>query len=127
MRYVIEGNPIAFAWARTNNGRFYDAQAHKKLYYKMMIEKGHAGAPLFTKPLLLDIHFYFKAPKLILTKRNNIEMLPMSNKPDLDNCTKLVLDCCKGIVFVDDCLITTIKAEKTYGVVPRTEFDLWEI
>lgn len=58
------------------------------------------------------------------SKKKQLELLnkPHLFKPDLSNLIKFVEDCCNNIVFKDDCIITSINAQKVYSDTPRTEF-----
>lgn len=43
-----------------------------------------------------------------------------TKKPDLTNLTKLIEDCCTGLVWVDDSLIVSETTDKFWGEKPRT-------
>ena len=59
------------------------------------------------------------------SKRNKEKMLSGElkhvKKPDIDNTTKMCLDCMNGIVYLDDKQIYKVTAEKQYGEKSRTE------
>lgn len=38
-------------------------------------------------------------------------------KPDLDNCAKIVMDACNGIVYLDDKQVVDLHISKRYGMI----------
>jgi Holliday junction resolvase RusA-like endonuclease len=50
-----------------------------------------------------------------------------TQRPDVDNCKKSILDGCNEIVWHDDCIVAEIYATKRWGVNPRAEVEVKEI
>jgi Holliday junction resolvase RusA-like endonuclease len=49
-------------------------------------------------------------------------------KPDLtDNLMKGLFDAMNGISFTDDSRVCKVESEKIYGLIPRTEVELYTI
>lgn len=64
----------------------------------------------------MDLKFVFSSPK----KSGAFHV----SKPDADNCVKLCLDFCTGIVYNDDCQVCRLTASKRYvtvGEKPHTQ------
>lgn len=121
MKYIIQGNPVAWARAGISGGRLYDTQKHIKLVMGITIRNQHGNRPQFEGPLILEATFYMPIPKRIKDK-STWEGKPMKSKPDTSNLLKLIEDCCTGVLYKDDAIIYKIIAERIYGQHPRTEF-----
>lgn len=123
--YILTGDPIPLARARHGQRRVYDSQKPVKLIAGISLRNQHEGLPLFTQPLRLDAHFYFKIPmRLSGAKKDKLEGTPYASRPDLDNCIKFILDVSNMVLFEDDACVTCIIAHKLYGAEPRVEFTL---
>ena len=66
---------------------------------------------IFDGALEVSIEFWFIKPKSAPKKRYYPTV-----KPDLDNCDKLVLDCCNKIIWNDDAQIVDLYSQKRYGI-----------
>ena len=86
-------------------------------------------------PLQIELEFYFKRPKNHYRSgkfsnqlKKNISGNYKTNKPDLDNLTKLVLDSLENCGFFrNDSQIASIVADKYYCELseePRTEINI---
>ena len=126
MKYVIKGEPVAWARAGINGKRFYDAQRHIKTAFGITIMSQHGSLPFYEGPIMLDISFVMPIPKRIKDP-SSWEGMPMKSKPDLSNLIKLIEDTGSGILYKDDAIIYKIVAKRVYGVVPRTEFTIKEV
>ena len=73
---------------------------------------------LYQKPLKVEIQVYKKIPKSFskIKKQRAIacEIRPLV-KPDVDNCTKNILDALNGIVYPDDRQIVELSVAKYYS------------
>lgn len=129
MKYIIEGAPIPCARARaTRGGRVYDSQKRWKLSYGITISSQHGSLPLYEGPLHLEVVFYFPMPEKWTPKqKQEREGSWFIIRPDKDNCVKMLMDCCNGILYPDDCLICSSIEKKLYSQNPRTEFTIVEI
>jgi len=77
-----------------------------------------------TGPVKVTLDFYFKPPKSYNKKRlqaikDKEELL--TNKMDLDNLIKGVLDGLNGVTFKDDSQIIEITSSKNYGESDYTD------
>ena len=64
----------------------------------------------------LALSFYFakprSAPKILIHK---------ITRPDLDKCTRAILDALKGIIYLDDSQVVAFTCEKEFGLPERAE------
>jgi Holliday junction resolvase RusA-like endonuclease len=130
--YVIDGSPITWKRARLSKmKRFYDGQTNEKVVYGLMLNKQHHGnllhhgqkEPLFTKPLHIDLIFYFNKMK----RRQVRPQLNHGVFPDIDNTIKFIFDAMVGVLIEDDRLITSLTAIKKYDMNPRTYMKITEL
>lgn len=121
MRYVIKGDPVAWARAGRCGTRMYDTQKNLKIVLGIMIRNQHNDLPLYTGPLQLLVTFYMKTPQRIRNLKK-FEGKFTHTKPDLSNLIKFIEDTCTGILYHDDALIASINADRRYSFEPRTEF-----
>ena len=127
--YVVMGAPVAWARARTNNGRYYDSQAEIKEWFgweikRQMLQVLGISWP-HTEPLHLSITFFMPIPRSYSKKKQAaLEGHYHAKKPDCSNLIKFLEDALLGVLFKDDCIIASISAKKVYDVNPRTEFTL---
>ena len=111
MKIHIDMDPIPKGRPRmTRNGHTYtpkktrDAEAH----LKEMIAFHMDGIAPVEGPVSVNIVFTFKQPKSNKTAVH-------TQRPDLDNCFKLVTDAMNGIVYKDDSQIVWFAGVKMWG------------
>lgn len=119
--YTIPGNPIALARARFNRDHVYNPQRHLKVATGIYLASQHDDEPLFTGPIELTVVFYLPS------SRKNHPGTHHHYRPDLSNLIKFIEDAATGIIYHDDCLISSIHALKLYDTEPRTELTVKEI
>jgi Endodeoxyribonuclease RusA len=77
-------------------------------------------------PLLVHCDFYFEIPQS--RKKSLREGDWHTQRPDLDNCYKSVLDCANQILWADDCVVTAMTAAKRWTKgMPRVEVKVSEL
>lgn len=107
----------------------YDCQGKEKKEFqmKLLIEKNKLGYYFDDDDVFsLNIIFAIEAPKS-LSKREKERRLYMGShtqKPDLDNALKFVLDCGNKILWEDDCKIFEINALKVWSEKPYTQITI---
>lgn len=124
--YTVPGDPVALARTRiSSQTRVWDSQKQLKLVCGIQIQNQHETLPLFTGPLAFNVTFFMGiAP----TSRNkNLSGSYHYFRPDLDNLIKFICDVATGILYHEDCLISSITAKKVYDPNPRTEFFITEL
>lgn len=123
-KYCINVRPVPWKRPGLSHNRFYDAQANDRNAYRLFLEQQHGTLPPFSKAVQVDLIFYFQPPKQI-KKRTGIPY--HKTKPDADNLCKLILDCCKPIIWTDDCIVSVLNVTKLYDINPRTEMIITEL
>lgn len=122
--YIIDGDPIPLARARHGKGRTWDSQKQLKYQCGLQLQSQHSCKHLFSGPLHVDICFYLPLPKQAKKAKNGHYHI---FKPDLSNLIKFIEDVGTGILYKDDCLISSLSAVKKYSHNPRTEFTISEL
>lgn len=124
MVYVFVGPPIALARHRFSaKGSIYDSQKDLKRSLAISLASQHDDRPLYKGPLELTIRFIFPH------RGQNKKSKPYwhNQRPDADNCLKLVCDVGNGILWEDDKSICKISLVKVFGDDERTEFMVNEL
>lgn len=126
-RYVIEGDPVG--WSRSgvryDSRRIYDRQRTLKDMWKLLIKQQHNSHVFIHPPIGLRIVFYMPIPYSWSRKHKEAALGQYHTNPcDLDNLTKLILDCSQQIILMNDCQVSKMQAIKVYDANPRTEWIL---
>ena len=120
--FTIPGKPFGKQRPRaTRQGRMYtpaQTVAFETVVRQVGIE--HFPTPL-TGPVRVTIIATF-IPAASWSKAKRAENLhrPHTQKPDLDNCAKAILDGLNRIAFADDGQVAEISARKVWGIVEQT-------
>lgn len=148
MRFIIEGNPISQLRPRfsTFGGyvRTYDPQSKQKEFVRkalnqqiskstnspdIKIVKEASNLP-YKEPLMVEVTFGLPVPKSAPESKRNAKLWNCEkfvSKPDIDNLLKFILDCCNGILFLDDSHIFMCKCTKKYSNKPKTVIDIFSM
>ena len=128
MEYQILGQPIPLKRPRFSGSKVYNSQKSEMLLHYLSIKNQHGKQSLFSDPIHLDVTFIFQVP-LSYTKKKQETLLnkPHQGRPDLDNLLKYVMDICTGALYTDDRIVTSISAEKIYGLHPKTIFTVTKL
>ena len=79
-------------------------------------------------PIELRVVFWMPVPaKMSQKARQALLGRFQSRKPDADNLLKALQDGMTGIMWVDDCQVARVVAEKRYSDEPRTDVVIQEI
>ena len=71
--------------------------------------------------LSVELVFFFPRPKSHLTSTGMLKASAptfRAQRPDVDKLTRAVLDALTGIVYVDDCQVVSLLAQKEWGTSP---------
>ena len=111
-KFTIEilGNPVATQRVRFNGKRGYKAQKTRLAMNRriMLLKRFKAQHSLdtITDPVFIEIDFFHDRPQRLLTKKSSKNELWKTTKPDIDNLTKLILDCLtQAEIIKDDSLV----------------------
>jgi Holliday junction resolvase RusA-like endonuclease len=111
--FFIEGIPVPLSRPKFANRHCYDVQKHAKLGIGILLLQQLKDEPMFKG--ILDVEFLFTFPIAKSNIKKKLDGKPHITKPDLDNCIKMYLDCASRVLFLDDCIVSSIKARKIYG------------
>ncbi|MEP2955547.1 MAG: RusA family crossover junction endodeoxyribonuclease [Sulfitobacter sp.] len=133
MRFVIPGKPFAKQRPRFAKGRTY-TPAQTVSFERVVGEYAMAEkCPLLDGPVRLKITAIFEPAKSWSKKRREAALWgPHTQKPDLDNIEKAILDGLDRIAFNDDSQVCMTESRKMWGseaqtiveVTPLTTFPL---
>jgi len=131
---IIKGKPIAKA-----RPKFYRRGKDVGTYNPQETEEGRwlweakqQITECFDGPVFVFINFQFARPKSHFGTGKNSDNMKYSSpilhtqKPDLDNCIKFVLDCLNGHAFKDDKQIVYIHATKDWDSEALTRIEIKE-
>ena len=110
MKHVFVLNVPPIPWKRAGlrvnpgNPHFYDPQQKDKVNIGILLDR-QRHQPIFTTALSVDMQFFFHT-----TKPKRLHKLT----PDIDNLTKFLLDVMTGIIYEDDCQVSSLTAHKKY-------------
>ena len=119
LAFRVEGEPVAQPRHRiASRGRFataYIAKSHAIHAWKWAIEEEArreaeriGWVPVKNEPLGISMSFQFSRPKSNKTEWH-------TQRPDLDNLAKAVLDALHGIAFFDDSAVLSLGLRKGWG------------
>lgn len=96
---VMNDNPRNKPWSQTVSAV---AQQHRP------------SSGLWPGPVRVILLFYLPIPKS-LPKRRPFFMV---KRPDIDKCTRSILDAIKGVIYRDDSQVVGLEVAKLYGLEP---------
>jgi Holliday junction resolvase RusA-like endonuclease len=109
--------------------RAYSDQGTEKARWSLQMnaQLGRSPYPLPVPekiPVAVEVEYIFpllkNSTKKMTHKVENGEIIAHASKPDIDNLTKLMLDCMTGHVFADDNQVCELISRKYYGIFPKT-------
>lgn len=109
--------PVPWAAHKGFGKRAYNPRYKEKKAFQSIISTQWEGEPINCE-VELQFLFYLPYPKSWSKKKKERES-PI-RRPDCSNMIKAVEDFLKGIVIIDDSIVTSIIAKKLYAEVPRT-------
>ena len=137
LNFTIKGNPKALKRHRHHKFGTYNP-SKKDMQDFFLIASEYKPAKPFSGRVIATIKFYFKRPKSHYRTGKYSKILKTdaprqfhSQKPDIDNLIKFVLDSIQGEdgFITDDSIVCKIEAYKmwTDKFNPRTEINLLEL
>jgi Holliday junction resolvase RusA-like endonuclease len=124
----------SFRFNPKTGGKFTDAKTTGKLnsFIEQVVSSLPKGFIPFDCKLKLVAVFVFppvkSMKKAILKDIEEGALIYKETRPDLtDNLMKGICDKMTGVVYTDDSRICSIKSDKYYGSVPRTELTFYKL
>lgn len=130
--FTVLGEPQSKARPRFNTFTKTTYTPAKTQAYENKVRQAYiesCGDCKLTGEIEAYLYFYFPIPKSKSKKfKQQASALEFgcTNKKDLDNLEKTVLDALNGLAYDDDHQITLLHAEKWYAEQPRVEVVLME-
>tara|TARA_Y100000310_G_C20613348_1_gene779210 strand:+ start:328 stop:738 length:411 start_codon:yes stop_codon:yes gene_type:complete len=128
----IKGKPTSQKRHRhTKKGFTYDPSKSEKGDFIVLLHEYAPKQPLRGE-IILQAYFYLPRPKKHFRTGQYSgvlkEGIPLycKTRPDLDNYLKFVMDCCNGVIWVDDSQVVRVMMSKSYSLEPRTELIIEE-
>ena len=127
LRLLIKGSPKAQKRHRhTKKGFTYDPSANDKRDFLVLIHSKAPKSP-YMGAITLKVRFcmpypkkWFRTGKFAGKLKPNAPVI-YTNKPDLDNMLKFIMDSGNGVIWHDDSQIWKVVVEKVYSLSPETE------
>ena len=127
-KYIVPLVPVP--WKRPGYRKdlriIWDRQKQLKQTYRTILEEQCTDLDPFCHACELKLIFYLPIPKKSRPKQGVSVLHGRYHhyRPDLSNLIKFVEDAAIGILYTDDSLIASCRAEKRYDENPRTEIYL---
>lgn len=86
---------------------------------KQLVRNIYRSEP-YEGPVTASYRMIFKRPKSNKTPEH-------VQRPDADNCAKLVQDAMNGIIYRDDCQIVAFDVTKEWGATSKIIVDIWSL
>ena len=127
-KYTLLGDPTFMNSSRFMGGRIGDISKRNKTRDGITLTSQHDEREFYKPPLKMLVLFYFRIPIRVSSKRSHmLSGDPHVSAPDVINCAKYIEEVSKGILFQDNCFISTIEAHKLYDENPRADFYIMEL
>ena len=129
-KIIIPGDPVTMPRPRSRVNRRGVYMPSEFTKAKNRIRQQIAdqwGAEPFKCSVSLDVQFYFRRPKAKATKKWNKKPFHRTERPDIDNCYKTILDAAEGVLYLDDKQVSKARIEKMHveaGAEPYTEITI---
>lgn len=123
--YEIIHEPIAYCSNPSRKG--WSLQSQAKTAMELSLINQHGQRRKFTGPLDVVIDFYMMALQRSQHSSKAFEGSWHSNMPDILQLIKFVTQSGCGILFDDDCIISSITAKKHFSKNPKTVFTIREL
>lgn len=125
--FTVYGDPVPKGRPRfTRQGRTYTPKKthdYESEVSSMAKEAMGSSEPLET-PVIVCVYVTFPIPQSYSKKRSEACLNGSerhTKRPDLDNVVKAITDGMNGVVYKDDCQITSLHATKVFGSTAMVE------
>lgn len=132
MSITVYGRPQGKGRPRytTRGGRVMAyTPANTKVYEDKIRQawKEQDGRAFGSSPIAMNLKAYYPIPSRAKRAERDAMLagqVPVTDKPDLDNVLKSVMDALTGLAYEDDQQVNIISATRAYSDVPRIEADI---
>lgn len=117
LAFVVSGKPVPKGRPRmTRSGAVY-TPIQTTRYERLVAQSARAaGASPAPGPVSVDLEIRFPIPKSWPKKRREAaDGQPHTQRPDLDNLVKSVLDGLNGVAFADDAQVHAVSTRKVWS------------
>lgn len=127
IEFWILGTPVAKARPRmTRSGHVYTPQ--KTLDFERLVAECVRNCKPIEGAVHVDIVAWFEPAKSWSKKKREAALwTPHTQRPDIDNLVKAILDGLNGCAFADDAQVAKITCVKKWGDSARTEVTISEL
>ena len=120
IEFVVEGAPVAKARPRVVGGRAYTPEATKGYEERVTAGALQAMSGLVMasrrEPVKAGVTISVPMSASWSGRRKRREQhTAHTQRPDIDNLVKVILDGCKGVVFTDDTQVSHVEATKHWA------------
>lgn len=127
IKFVVEGTAVpkqrprisgrtAYTPKKTRDYEERVRKAFRSSYYGLMPIYIRGTAVKMCIDIIQGIPKSWSNSKHLKAERG--EIVPVSKNGDVDNIAKSILDALNGLVYEDDCQVTTLMVTKRYGADP---------
>jgi Holliday junction resolvase RusA-like endonuclease len=120
---VVNGEPVPRSEGVWRDQIYDRRKVVKRRVKAQILAQAPRSSALLDCALRVQICYFLRipasVPKSLRLKMLSGEVRP-TKKPDLTNLTKLIEDCCTGLIWRDDSLIVSESTDKFWGEKPRT-------
>lgn len=130
LTFEILGTPVPWKAHAGFGKRSFNPRYKEKHYVQWQIRPQFNRTQPITTPVKGICTFHMPIPAGVskIRRRQMLEgRIHHIKRPDVDNLSKFLFDCLKGIVIEDDSQIVEVVLRKIYGETPKTIFLLEEI
>lgn len=127
LTFSVPGDPVPQPRPRVSTrggfARAYVPSRHPVHAYRQAIAAAalEAGAtPTEAAPITVILDLVFARPASHLTQKGLRKGAPLLPRCDVDNAAKACLDALNGVAWADDCQVSRLVVEKSYGTEART-------
>ena len=133
LNFTVKGSPKAQKRHRhTRKGFTYDPSVNDKRDFLALMHSEAPKSP-YMGAITLKVRFcmpypkkWFRTGKYAGQLKPNAPVI-YTNKPDIDNMLKFIMDSGNGVIWHDDSQIWKVVVEKVYSLTPCTEIEVKEL
>ena len=119
MWFEIQGKPVPKQRPRVVNGHAFTPDKTKDFEHLVAVKYKQENGRKHAGPVAVSVTVWYEIPQSWTKKRKAETLLkPHTQKPDLDNVVKSILDGLTGVAWEDDAQVSRISASKYWNDKP---------